>query len=212
MLFSSNFLNDCHAHGFWQIDSCLACLRAADGCRSNHVQRTWSLFLIARFRNLQVWLLMASSIFQASIETKLPGTLITSYRENISFPLQQLYLDVCQTQKDNNVSHTENKSYSMALFLKSVKCLCFHSATHFGSSPSSVLCLLFCGLAWLCHSLNESILELLSAVLCFCACTSFQIISAKSTYARALSERLHWKWGSNSAQQIGSRAPKHWRL
>lgn len=126
------------------------------------------------------------------------GTLITSDRENISFPLQQLYLDVCQTQKDNysvfnNISRTENKSYSMPLFLKSVKRLCFRGATHFGSSPSSVLCLLFWGLAWLCHSLNESILKLLSAVLCVCARTSFQIISAKSTYACTLSERLHWK-------------------
>lgn len=75
-------------------------------------------------------------------------SLITSDRENISFPLQRLYLDVCQTQKDNysifnNISHTENKSYSKALFLKSVKCLCFRWATHFGSSPSSVLCWLF---------------------------------------------------------------------
>lgn len=79
---------------------------------------------------------------------KVTGILITSDIENISFPLQRLYLDVCQTQKDNysifnNISHTEKKSYSKPLFLKSVKCFCFRCATHFGSSPSPVLCLLF---------------------------------------------------------------------
>lgn len=148
MLFSSNFLNDCHAHGFWQIDSCLVRLRAAECCRSNHVQRTWSLFLMARYRNLQVWFFNGFKHFAGIDWNEVTGTLITSDRENISFPLQQLYLDVCQTQKDNysvfsNISHTENKSSSTPLFLKSAKCLCFRFATHFDSSPSSVLCLLF---------------------------------------------------------------------